>query len=73
MKKLSDHVTLKGQLETITVTEFRQAPGAVLAMVELGKTFVISKDGKPVAVLSKLPGETLATEVKGDGSVHYVK
>ena len=35
------------------------------------QTFLITKAGKPVAVLSKPPGEQLSIVVDGKGKVHY--
>ncbi len=71
MRKLSDEISLSGKLEEITVTDLRKQPGAVLTSVELGKVFVISKNGKFVAVLSKVPGVQLAIEVDKYGRFRY--
>lgn len=71
MKRLSDQVTLLGKFESISVSELRKMPGEVLACVALGKTFLIVKNGKPIAVLSKPPGETLTVEVGPDGKINY--
>ena len=40
------------QSETITVSDLRAAPGDVLAQVQQGKTFSITKQGKVVASLA---------------------
>lgn len=55
MKTLQEEIgsSLVGRSETITMTEFRNRPGNVMAQVELGKTFTITKDGKIIAVLSR--------------------
>lgn len=71
MKTLKDEVTLAGKLETITITELRQQPGEVLTNVGLGKTYVVTKNGKPVAVVSKPPGEALSLVVDPKGEVSY--
>jgi antitoxin (DNA-binding transcriptional repressor) of toxin-antitoxin stability system len=71
MKQLAEQVSLANKLERITISEFRKQPGEVLAQVALGKTFLVSKAGKPVAVLSKVPGAQLSVIVKRDGSVDY--
>jgi antitoxin (DNA-binding transcriptional repressor) of toxin-antitoxin stability system len=72
MKTLQDDVTLSGEIETITASDFRQRPGDVFARVELGKTFIIIKNSKPMAVISKLPGETLALQIAPNGHVSHV-
>lgn len=61
MKRLSELNLLSGQSETITVSEFRQAPGDVLAQVQMGKSFRITKNGKRVADLT--PPDPDATEL----------
>lgn len=71
MKTIADQLSLKRKLEEITLTEFRIQPGEVIAQVILGKTFIITKTGKPVAVLSQLPGEQLAIDVRSNGSTKY--
>lgn len=71
MKSIAQEVSLNGRFEMITIGDLRKNPGEVLASVDLGKTFLVTKSGRPIAVLSKPPGETLSMEVRGDGSVHY--
>lgn len=71
MKKLKDCVSLKGQMDTITVDEFRRNPGDVFAQVAMGKIFVISRYGKAVAVLSQPPGEALDIEIGPTGLPTY--
>jgi antitoxin (DNA-binding transcriptional repressor) of toxin-antitoxin stability system len=72
MKHIKDEVTLSGKLESITMMDLRLQPGAVIDSVELGKTFVITKMGKPVAVLSRLPGEILTLTIDEKGHKSYV-
>ena len=55
MKKIRDEVSLGGKLETITAMDWRRAPGEVLASVALGKRFIITKQGRPVAMLCQPP------------------
>lgn len=62
---------MRGKIETITAMDFRRQPGEILDSVALGKTFVITKQGKPCGVLQPLPGETLTIVVKRDGSMEY--
>lgn len=69
---INEEVSLSGKFEEITVTEMRGRPGEVLASVGLGKTFLVTQRGKPVAVISKPPGTTLTMEVNRDGQMHYV-
>ena len=73
MKKIVDHVLqqMSQQFETITAMDLRKQPGEVLDSVALGKTFLITKAGKPVAVLSKPPGETLAIVVDSKGKISF--
>lgn len=71
MKRLNEQVTLLGKFESISVSDLRQMPGEVLACVTLGKTFLITKSGKPIAVLSKPPGTTLTLEVEPNGKINY--
>ena len=73
MKKISDHVCqeMSKQFETITAMDLRRQPGEVLDSVALGKVFVITKSGRPVAVLSKPPGETLTIVVDRKGQIGF--
>lgn len=71
MKRLKEHVSLDGQIENLSMTDLRQRPGEVLTSVELGKVFVVQRNGKAVAVLSPVPGEQLTIIVKPDGSKTY--
>lgn len=41
--------TLAGEVETITVSDFRKQPGEVFQQVAMGKRFVITKCGKTFA------------------------
>lgn len=72
MKRLTEYVNLKGQIETITMMNLRSRPGEVFDSVALGKVYIVTKAGKPLAVLSRLPGEQLAIRVNGNGSKEYV-
>ena len=66
MKGLKDQVDLRGPVEVITVSEFRRNPGECLAQVELGKTYCITRYGKPVAYLG--PDTDAPHEVLPNGS-----
>ena len=68
---LKDEVSLSGKVEQITVMDFRQQTGEVFANVALGKIFVVTKRGNPIAVISKPPGETLLTTIMPDGKITY--
>jgi len=70
MKRLTDELSLSGKLETISMMDLRSRPGEVLDAVNLGKTFVLARSGKPLAVLSKLPGD-LVIVVDSKGKVSY--
>ncbi len=72
MERLADELYdfLSGKLETISMMDLRKHPGEVLDAVNLGKTFVISKSGRPLAVLQKLPGG-LTIVVDGQGKISY--
>lgn len=58
-------------MEQLTVQELREAPGDVLTQVYLGKVYLITRNGAPIAVLSPLPGEQLAIKYDGQGNVSY--
>lgn len=60
---LPQKIRFDGETATITVSEFRSAPGDALDRVARGMEITITKNGKPVAVLS--PPETV---VNPDGS-----
>ena len=62
---------LVGELEVMTLTDFRRGPGDVIAQVQMGKVFVLTKQGKPVAVISKPPGEQLSIVVDHQGRETY--
>ena len=70
-KKLRELTPLRDKLETITAMDFRRQPGEILDSVALGKTFVITKQGKPCALLTALPGQTLTIVVDRSGNKSY--
>lgn len=55
MKKIKDEISLAGRIEKISMMELRKTPGEVLDSVKLGKVFIITKNGKCIAELQKLP------------------
>jgi prevent-host-death family protein len=71
MKHIRDEIDLHGKFETITAMDFRRQPGEVLESARLGKTFLITKAGKAIAVLSGLPGEQLSMTFDGKGNVTF--
>lgn len=71
MRTISEEVSLAGKLDTITITELRKRPGEVIASVKLGKTFLLTSQGKVVAMMSKPPGITLTIVANADGSTGY--
>jgi hypothetical protein len=71
VKRLHNEVTMEGTFEVISLTDFRTRPGEVLQSVELGKTYVIQKYGREIAVLSKPPGTQLIINIASDGSVTH--
>lgn len=71
MKTIKDQVSLNGKIETISAQELRAQPGEVLESVALGKVFVVTKRDKPIAVISKPPGQTLTIEVGRNGEISY--
>ncbi|HEC60900.1 MAG TPA: type II toxin-antitoxin system prevent-host-death family antitoxin [bacterium] len=71
MKRLKDEISLVGRLEEITLMDLRKSTGEIFQAVSLGKTFVITKAGKPVAVISKPPGESLVTNIDSKGDRTY--
>ena len=54
---LPPKIDYSGQKATLTVTEFRSAPGDALDRVSRGMEITVTKNGRPVAVLS--PPETV--------------
>lgn len=70
-KKLRELTPLAGKLETITAMDFRRQPGEILDSVALGKTFVVTKQGKPCALLTSLPGQVLTIVVDRNGKKSY--
>ncbi len=71
MKTVKDEVSLSGKVEQITLMDLRKQPGEVFASVALGKTFVVTKMGKPIGIISKPPGETLSMTIESDGTITY--
>lgn len=72
-KKLTDSLILAGTLENITMMELRESPGDIIAQAALGRSFIISKSGRPIAVLSRLPGEQLGMIISRDGKTTYAR
>lgn len=52
-KRLPDMNLLEGQTEDLPLAEFRKRTGDVIAQVQMGKVFTITKNGKAVAVLAR--------------------
>ena len=50
---LRDMDLLDGEVETITAVDFRKVVGDVLMQVALGKRYVITRYGKPIAELHR--------------------
>lgn len=71
MKTRKDELSLAGKLEVISMMDLRKQPGEVMASVELGKTFVVERNGKPVAVISQLPGQSLTLVIGRNGEKSY--
>ena len=55
MKKLRDMVPLDGTSETITVMDLRKSPGEVLEQAAMGKTYTVTKNGKPIVTIKRIP------------------
>ena len=68
--KLKDCISLEGLIDEISMMDLRKGPGEIITQVELGKTFVIKRANKPIAILCKVPGD-LTTVVNPDGSISY--
>lgn len=71
MKTLEQEVSLFGKCESISLSEFRSRPGETITSVQLGKVYILTKNGKPIAVLSKVPGESLTEVVAPDGTSSF--
>lgn len=72
MKKIKDEMPLEGKIETISMMDFRSSPGEVIDSVDYGKTFLIKKGKRIIAVLSKVPGTELTISVDRDRNISYV-
>lgn len=64
---------LVGQIEEISMMYLRFNTGAIFMQVQLGKVFVLvhGKSKKPVAILSRPPGENLSMHFDADGKLSY--
>ena len=62
---------LVGEIEELSLMAFRKGPGDIIAQVQMGKVFLLTKQGKPVAVLSRPPGEELVKTINREGEVSY--
>lgn len=71
VKRLPEVQPLRGQIEELTMMDFREAPGDKLMQARMGKVYVITHQGKAVAVLQPLPGDRLAIKIDGEGKVSY--
>lgn len=69
--KLADMDLLQGQTEEISLMELRAGPGDVMDQVLMGKTYIIMRLGKAIAVLQPLPGESLVQVVASNGDISY--
>ena len=72
-KRLEKSAILTGQMETITVMDFRRGPGDVFLQAQMGKTFNVTKHGVVIAVLHapepdalKLGAEIRRLKLAGD-------
>lgn len=71
MKTINEEIDLSDKLEIITMMDLRKNPGEIIAQVALGKTFIITKAGKQMGVLQKLPGDSLTVTVNSKGKLGY--
>ena len=58
-------------MEKITMMQLRKQPGEVIDMVVLGKTYILTRGDKEVAVISKLPGVNLTINVDSHGNINH--
>lgn len=70
MKMLKEymHQMLRGEQETITVSELRSSVGDILTQVSLGKSFCIKRKGKIVAWLVHSDNADVKHEILPDGT-----
>jgi len=56
----------EGETEEISMMDLRKRPGDVIDQVQMGKTFIITKAGKKVAILSRPQADAaeLAAEIR---------
>ncbi len=60
-----------GSSQTITMMDLRKNPGEILTAVETGKTFIVTRAGKQIAILSKIPGMEMVMHVDSKGEITY--
>lgn len=71
MKRLKNEINLIGVIETISMMELRERPGEIFTSVELGKVFVVKRNGKPLAIISAVPGTQLTIKISSKGEKSY--
>ena len=71
-KRLTETTMLRGIIEKISMSDLRQSPGDIIDQAQMGKIFIITKGGKEVATLQKLPGDTLTLFIDPKGKQHYL-
>jgi prevent-host-death family protein len=60
-----------GQVEEITAARLRLMRGAIIDSVREGKTFVITKNGWPIAVLCPIHGSRVQITTNEEGKRSY--
>lgn len=65
---LPPKIDYRGQKATVTMMEFRRAPGDAIERAERGMEITITRNGKPVAVLVPAP-----TVIDGRGRITGLK
>ena len=61
-----------GEIQEITMMDLRQCPGLVFDAVETGLSFVLTKNGKQIAVIRRPEDSGLTLHVLANGKVTYV-
>lgn len=59
MKRLKDEIDLTNEISEITMMDLRKHPGEIFDSVEYGKTIIIKRAGKRIAVLKGIGKPTI--------------
>jgi len=67
MKTAKEMRPLEGRRCEITIMDFRKAPGEVFAQVAMGMTFIVTRQGAPIATIGPPSFTDIAAIIEGHG------